>query len=799
MRRFYLALTVFLFSALADAAVLRGKVASSVTNEALAGARVELAGTGTVTLTDGSGVFELAAGGSPPYTLVVSVPGFQVRRLPLTAVPEVPLAIHLDPVISLTDRIEVTATRAREGEDPASFTNIPRQRVAEVSWGQDPALVVAGLAPGMYAYNDNGNGIGYSYFTIRGFSQARTRVTINGAPLNDAESGELFFIDLADFLATAGDIQLQRGVFGLSGVGGALDITTATPALEPSFTLATSLGSYGTRRVAVVYDSGLVEGTWALTARYSKITSDGYRDQSWVDMWNTYISLARFGERSTWRLNLFGGPEQTHLAYYGVPRSVLRGGLTGDADRDRRANPLTYPREIDNFTQPHLQLVHETDLSEATQLAQTFYVFEGDGYYDQFKRNRRLVEYNLPNVTLPDGTVVTRTDLVRRRTVDERDAGWVPTLRHTRGAWTWTVRGEVRLHRAHHFGEVTWAAVYPPVEPNRRYYDYRVEKRSAALAGLVAWRASDRLTLTGGVQFASHRYEMSADRIKGVSLTEGFQFVLPRAGALLSLGQGAELYAQVAKGGREPAFRTIYDPQDYWGTRVELDPESVWDAEAGVSLRRATWRVRANAFFMRFANEIVWAGALDDNGVPVYGNGARSRHRGIEMEGEWRPAPHLSLEGAITFSRNTFDRYREYGFDGGTEVFDGNRLAGFPDLLASLSLRVESGPVPCLATVRHVGRFYLDNSQDNRRHPERRSVPGYVPLANPAFTVVDLALRPTLPNLARHLGVRSLQLDLRLNNLLDRRYTSFGYVDGGDPYFIPAADRNVVAGVAVTL
>ncbi len=84
---------------------------------------------------------------------------------------------------------------------------------------------------------------------------------------------------------------------------------------------------------------------------------------------------------------------------------------------------------------------------------------------------------------------------------------------------------------------------------------------------------------------------------------------------------------------REPFFRSLYDPQDYYSVPVTLDPEDVWNVEAGVSVQRPSWRVRGNLFWMNFLNEIVYAGAVDDNGVPVYGNGATSRHRGIEVDG----------------------------------------------------------------------------------------------------------------------------------------------------------------------
>jgi iron complex outermembrane receptor protein len=800
--RFLALLALLTVAAAGRAATLDGRVLDATDRSAVPGARVEVTETGTAVLTDNEGRFSLKVPPGIAVTIIVMRDGFHARRTTLR--PPLPAAveIELEPLATYTDRIEVTATRAREGRDPVTFTDIPKKRIEEDYWGQDPAMLLADLAPGYNAYNDNGNGIGYSYFTIRGFGQARTRVTLNGAPLNDAESGEVFFIDLADFLSTSGDIQMQRGVFGLSGIGGAVDITTAMPGLEPSFTLLTGFGSYGTRRLMARFSSGLIDGRWALEARYSKIDSDGYRDQSWVHMWNYYIALARYGERSNLRLVLFGGPEQTHLAYDGVPRAVLDGGLSGDPDRDRRFNPLTYPGEIDNFTQPHFQLVHDLIVDPATRLSQTFFVFQGEGYYDQYKSDRNLFEYDLPDVTLPGGPVITSTDLVRRRTVDEWDAGWVPSLEHEAGNWTFAIRGEARLHCGHHWGEVKWAQFYPQgIPPDHRYYDYRVEKRVGALLGTATWTpSSGHVSVQGGLELAHRAYTMFDDELKNVAFTDAFDFLLPRLGATVHLGEGAELYANLARGMHEPAFRDIYDPQDYYGVRVSLDPEDVWDWETGVSLRRTSWRLRANLFWMDFANEIVYAGSLDENGVPVYGNGAKSRHRGVETSATWQPVAGFALDGTLTLSRNTFTRYREYGWDASVTVYDGNRIAGYPSSLATLTARWEVGPWRLLATARRVGSFYLDNSQNNRRNPEVRGQPDYVPLVNPAFATLDVAVRYELPaSLAGVIGLRRAGLELRINNALDETYTAFGYVDGGEPLFMPAAGRNALVSLSLGL
>ncbi|HVO10154.1 MAG TPA: TonB-dependent receptor [Vicinamibacteria bacterium] len=787
---------------------LSGTVLDAATGQPVAGARLSLLGREQATTTGPDGAFTLEAG-AWPATLVVTKDGYRVARVEVPALPEQPLQVRLAPVISYSDRIEVTANRAREGVDPATFTNIPEQRVKEAYWGQDPAILMQDVAPGFTAYNDSGNGIGYSYFTVRGFGQAHTRVTLNGAPLNDAEDGELYFIDLADFLSTAGDIQLGRGVFGLSGIGGSLDITT-TPNTGHAALVEGSLASFGTRRLTARYDSGLLGGRWAITGRLSGIHTDGYRDQSWVDEWNGFLSVSRFGAHSRLRFVSFGGPEQTHLAYDGVPKSTLEGGLTGDADVDRRYNPITWPGEIDHFLQPHFQLLHDVDFGGGTRLSQTFYAFRGDGYYEQYRAQADLVEYDLPGATLPDGTPVSTADVVRRRNIGEWDFGWVPTLVRVRGPWTFTVLGELRFHQAHHWGEVrlaqyddgdgTFSDVYPPeLAPNHHYYDYLVHKQTETGAVRLAWDASPRVTLSGGLQLTHDNYSMSQDLLKGMAFDQPYDFVLPRLGAVVHLGRDTDAYLNACRGGRSPNFNQLYDPEDYYGERATLAPEDVYDYEAGVSLRRASWRGRLNLFFMDFRNEIVWAGALDDNGVPIYGNGARSHHTGAELEGSWSPSRRFGLEGHLSLSHNTFVDYKEHEDDGSVVSYDGNRIAGYPDVMGALTVRTQLGPARISLSGRHVGRFYLDNTQDNRTDPQARQEPGYVPLINPSYTVFDAIVRADLPQRATQgLGGMRVGIELRVNNLFDRRYTPFGYVDTG-PLFIPAATRSVYLGLSLGL
>jgi iron complex outermembrane receptor protein len=757
-----------------------------------------------VTGAEGRFTLELAGAERGPITLQVAAEGFQTATLELRAA-TAPVEVVLSPAAVFSDQVEVTANRARAGETPVTLSNVTREEIERGYWGQDVPVFLSQV-PGFYAYNDNGNDIGYSYFTLRGFDMRRTAVELNGVPLNDAESHGVFFIDLADFLSTTGDIQVQRGVgthlYGGAAIGGSVDLQTRRPLLEPRLRIATLHGSWDTTRFNVEYDTGLSrDGRWAATFRWSRVDTDGYRDQSWVEMWNYFGTIERYGDRSTLRLVLFGGPEDTHLAYAGVPRAYLDGEITGDRRRDRRFNPLTYPGQIDHFFQPHEQLIHTWQVSDNLVLENTLFYFQGDGYFKQFKADRWMPEYGLTPFTGPDGELIDTTDLVRKRTVEEWDAGWIPHLQwtHAGGRGRLQAGAALRLHQAHHYGQVVWAEHTPPgLEPDHRYYDYEVGKRTVQPFLQESYRLSDRWNLMAGLTWTSHRYELKKDRRKGIAFDESYDFLLPRLGITYKPTQHLSLFANVSRGAREPAFRDIYDPQDYWSERVHLDEEKLTDYELGVQQNFLRGYLRANLYWLHFSNEIVWAGALDDSGVPITANGAVTNHRGVELEGAWNPADRWGAHLALSWSRNTFSRFTEFDWDGNPVDHSGNRIAGVPDWLATLQLTGGWGPVDGLLTLRHVGRFYLDNTEDMRKFPEARSDPGYIHRVNDAFTVVDLALRVDLgTEIADMLSARAARIDLRINNLTDELYTTFGYMDWPEPVWTPAATRSVYAGLTV--
>lgn len=716
--------------------------------------------------------------------------------------------------------VEVNTARAGD-RTPVASARLDRRELRQVNWGQDTPMALATL-PGVYAYSDAGNGIGYSYLSIRGFPQRRISVLINGVPLNDPESHEVYWIDHPDLLASTSTVQVQRGVgsalYGAASLGGSVSVETSPFGEMRRGAASFAHGSYDTRRLMLEMDSGRLAGGWNLYGRYSRIESDGYRDQSDSKLWSYTLAARKVAGRHSFRVNLYGGPETTHLAYLGVSRDILNGGLTGDPERDRRFNPLTYQGERDRFFEPHYELIHAWAPAEAIGLTQTFFFFDGEGFYDEQRFNQALADYRMtPWATFDptlfgadsllyyanDGTSLTRDgqgrvtvthfNAVRRRWIANRHFGWIPRARFAHPGGALTVGGELRWHDGRHVGTVISGFGLPPgTPPDAVYYDFHPRTFSGGLFLREEWSLRDGLHATADFGWRRQQYAMRGDRFGGVRFDQPYDLALPRLGMTWDRGGPWRLFAAVAHARREPALRDLYDGEGLGAAPLFANgeplvrPERVMDYEVG-----GGWRGRGDAcaadlnlFRMDFRDELVYAGQFNtDLGYPILGNAARSVHQGMEMSARARVGAALELTGNLTASDNRFVRYREvYGTaPGDTVVYDGNTIGFFPALLGNFGARVRAGALTIGADLQHVGRMYLDHTEDIAGSIAPRSV---------------LNASAGWQFASRH-GGPSAELSLRVFNALDARYETGGYSYfwGGTRYtdFIPAATRNVLA------
>ena len=172
--------------------------------------------------------------------------------------------------------------------------------------------------------SDAGHGVGYTALRIRGVDQSRINVTINGVPLNDAESQGVFWVDLPDLGSSMTGMQIQRGVGtstnGPAAFGATVSVNTLGTLAQSGIRAVLGGGSFGTQRRTLAWNTGMLDGGWSFEGRASRIESDGYMDRASSDLSSVYGRLAKRWETGRLSLTSTLGHERTYQAWHGVPQ-----------------------------------------------------------------------------------------------------------------------------------------------------------------------------------------------------------------------------------------------------------------------------------------------------------------------------------------------------------------------------------------------------------------------------------------------------------------------------------------------
>ena len=215
-------------------------------------------------------------------------------------------------VIDLQE-VEIISTRAT-GTTPVAFTNINKEQLKKQNFGQDLPYLLS-MTPSAITTSDAGAGIGYTTLRVRGTDGTRINVTANGIPINDAESHNVFWVNLPDFASSVKDMQIQRGAGtstnGAGAFGASINMQTGDFSLKPYAELNGSYGSFNTHKETVKAGTGLINDHWSFDARLSNISSDGYIDRASVGLNSYYLQGGYYSDNTSIKLITFGGKERT--------------------------------------------------------------------------------------------------------------------------------------------------------------------------------------------------------------------------------------------------------------------------------------------------------------------------------------------------------------------------------------------------------------------------------------------------------------------------------------------------------
>ena len=112
---------------------------------------------------------------------------------------------------TLFQELEEVIVNAPVAQVTNNHSELTKEQLNQSNTGQNlPFLLSA--TPALVATSDDGLGIGYTYFRIRGTDHTRINMTLNDVPLNDSESQTVFWVNMTDMASSMTSLNVQRGV-----------------------------------------------------------------------------------------------------------------------------------------------------------------------------------------------------------------------------------------------------------------------------------------------------------------------------------------------------------------------------------------------------------------------------------------------------------------------------------------------------------------------------------------------------------------------------------------------------------
>lgn len=705
------------------------------------------------------------------------------------------------------DSVVVSAFRA-DRRTPVAHSTVTREALKAVE--PDASLPMAlSMQPSVVTMTEGGTGFGYSRMRVRGSDGTRINVTLNGVTLNDAESQEVFWVNIPSLTSMLQSVQLQRGlgtsVNGPGAFGASVNMQTLAAGERPYGRFESGYGSYNSFSAVAGAGSGQLKNGLFFDADLSYDRTDGYIRNAWGQVGSALIQAGWIGRRDVVKVIYILGRQHTGITWNGVPKDSLATNRTYNSAGeyyDDQGNRRYYGNESDNYTQQHLQLFYSHEFNSGFYISSTLHYTRGAGFYEQYKYNRKFSAYGLDPQEV-GGVMYKKSDFITRKMMDNEFLSFSLNAVYLLDGGKWTSGVNASSYNGLHYGRVIWSKYDQNVPDVFEWYSNDGKKRELNGFSRIEKGVCDgRLNLYGDIQARYISYNLSGtdDDIADMKYDRSFFFFNPKAGLSFDLSRQSTIYASVSMGHKE-ASRDDIKESIKSSQADSIRPERMVDFELGYRLTTARYSFGINFYDMEYKDQLVSTGKISPTGYTIKENVPRSFRRGIEATMAASLTPRLRLEANISLSRNKILGYTCYvdtydNADNWSSLPQTKEYYASTDLILSPSVvgmaMLAYTPVRGLdlsANVKHVGRQYYDNTSSADR------------MLDP-YTVLGAAASYEFKLNGKGIFDRSsLKMSIFANNILDARYCSEAWVyralfkETGTSYiedgFFPQAGRNI--------
>ncbi|TXH22944.1 MAG: TonB-dependent receptor [Chitinophagaceae bacterium] len=717
--------------------------------------------------------------------------------------------------IEQLEPIEVRAVRSSY-KSPFVFNNVKAKDIAIRNTGQNLPYLL-GHTPSVVMSSDDGLGIGYTSMRLRGSDVTRINFTLNGIPVNDPESQNVFFVNMPDLASSTSSIQIQRGVGASTNGAGAFGATISLSNIEQKPTagiqISSAYGSYNTWKNTIQAATGRLKNGFNVDIRLSQISSDGYIQRSLSDLKSlqALTGWTSANEKTNIKFNIIMGKERTGQAWTGIGTSF---SMDDAANYDyknqietigRRYNPLGlmsngdyYKNQTDNYLQNYYQLFINQKINANWTANISGFLTRGKGYYEEYKEQDKLSKYGLySQITIGD-SIIKRANFVRQLWLDNYYYGSVFSANYQSPKNQISIGGAYTQYDAKHFGVLKYASFAYPVD--YQYYHAPANKNDFNIYTKWQHHFNPQWIAYADAQVRILNYDIDGFKNNPTLIYKNdYQFFNPKLGVTYIINQnGASLskaFASFAIANKEPV-------RDDFETASQNMPkhETVQDFEIGYAFENDRFSLELNGYYMNYKNQLILTGQINDVGAYARVNVPKSYKAGIELSTQYQCNKWLNANINAAFSRNKIKEFKQYtdNYDTGVqdiETFTNTDISFTPNFISGTTIsfipyQKEHRSFYIEYFDRYTARQYLDNSSNTLKSID-------------PYYIGNIRLRYEF----KTPQFKQIQTILSINNLFNKKYEnngySFSYTDGGKLYtenfYFPQAGTHFNLGVNLSL
>ena len=408
---------------------------------------------------------------------------------------------------------------------------------------------------------------------------------------------------------------------------------------------------------------------------------------------------------------------------------------------------------------------------------------KGDGYYEQYKTNRTLVEYGLSPFFL-DGGIINKSDLIRKKGMDNHFGGGVFSLLYNNQRINAAIGGAFNHYNGLHYGNILWVRNYiGDIDPNQEYYNNRGKKTDGNIYARINYDIINSVTAFADLQFRhikytingeSDTYDWNNETMQLLNVNETFNFFNPKVGINWKINPYNRLFASFSVAQKEPTRDNYTDgnPQDY------PKSEKMFDYELGYIYVNTWINAGINLYYMDYTNQLVLTGQLSDTGNAMSVNVPNSYRAGIELSLGMHPCAWFDWKINATLSRNRIKNFTEIIYEdewtNPISIYHGDvSIAYSPNFTMNNTFDFIWNSFDASLQSQYVSKQYLNNAESTEQ------------MLNSYF-VSNLHLGYTF----KFASIKQLRLGVSIYNIFNEEYENNGYAGAG--YYIDENGNNQI-------